>query len=59
MRQIDPWLDQPDPTWWAGKRSRHDRVVWQIEEQLPSLPASTGAREARLDWLRGYSSLWS
>jgi hypothetical protein len=52
LRQLDRWLDQPDPTWWAGKGSRYDRIVWQLDEQLPWLPASTGALEAKLDWLR-------
>jgi hypothetical protein len=52
LRQLNRWLDQPDRTGWAGKRSRYDRIVWQLDEQLPSLPASTGALEAKLDWLR-------
>jgi hypothetical protein len=37
--QLDRWLTQPDPTWWAGEGTRYDRIMWQLNEQSPGLPA--------------------
>jgi hypothetical protein len=46
------WLSQPDPTWWSGHTTRDERIAWQLEQQTYDLPASTGALEAHLHWLR-------
>jgi hypothetical protein len=50
---VSRWLDQPDPTWWAGNGTRADRVLWQIRNQTYGVPETIQALETKLDWLRG------
>jgi hypothetical protein len=42
------WLDQPDPTWWAGDVTRSGRIAWQIDNGSGH-PKSTGDIEAQLN----------
>jgi hypothetical protein len=50
--ELDRWLEQPDPTWWAGQGSRYDRIVWQFANREREYPTSAGAIEASFEWLR-------
>ena len=50
--ELDRWLNQPDPTWWAGNGTRYDRVVWQLANRESEYPTTAGAIEASFEWLR-------
>jgi hypothetical protein len=44
---LERWLDQPDPSWWAGTVTRSGRIAWQFDNRA-NHPITTGALEARL-----------